>query len=87
MTPSGRHWKRLLNATQSQWNSTTIVSGKLRSSRTGSRREWQQLPPLTDYQLYLLTAAFVERRKTWLTQEQWLALRDAADPNHAGDAS
>ncbi|RYF48021.1 MAG: hypothetical protein EOO27_36270 [Comamonadaceae bacterium] len=32
-------------------------------------------PPLTDYQQYLLTAVFTERRETFMSEEQWEATR------------
>lgn len=32
-------------------------------------------PPLTDYQQYMLTAVFVERRKTFMSEEQREATR------------
>ncbi len=32
-------------------------------------------PPLGDYQRYVLIAAFIEKRKTWLSEAEWLARR------------
>lgn len=42
-------------------------------------------PPLTEYQRYVLTAAFIDGDTTWLGEEQWLALRSTcrtSAPDH-----
>lgn len=33
-------------------------------------------PPPSEYTLYVVNAAFAERRETWLSKEQWLTDRD-----------
>lgn len=35
-------------------------------------------PPLTDYQAYVVKAAFVERRSSWLSESQWRAQQQHA---------
>lgn len=37
-------------------------------------------PPFTEYQAYVLTSVFVEKRRGWLSEDQWLADR-AASPD------
>ncbi|PMC02367.1 hypothetical protein CJ226_15535 [Microbacterium sp. UMB0228] len=44
-------------------------------------------PPLTDFQTYVLHAAFVERRSRWLSEKEWAASRDSTDNRSARGSS
>lgn len=39
-------------------------------------------PPPSEYTVYAMRAAFVDRRDTWLSEEQWQASRDGSKDDH-----